>query len=181
MTTKPDDDIAAFLADWTTTETGRDVETFDRQLAPDFTGIGPLGFTLTKTNWLDRHATGALTYNTFRLEELHLRAYGDTAVVTAHQITEGTYQGHPLPGQLRVTLALVRQTGRWRLTVAHMSFIAGTPVPRRSPADHESARHPPTARWGTIRDGKLPRCNQASGLPRQAKPDDIRTGQTPGQ
>ncbi len=103
MTTKPDDDIAAFLTDWTTAETGRDVETLDRQLAPDFTGIGPLGFTLTKTNWLDRHATGALTYNTFRLEELHLRAYGDTAVVTAHQITEGTYQGHPLPGQLRVT------------------------------------------------------------------------------
>jgi ketosteroid isomerase-like protein len=97
------------------------------RLAPDFTGIGPLGFTLTKTNWLDRHATGALTYDTYRLEELHPRAHGDTAVVTAHQITEGTYQGHPLPSQLRVTLALVRQTGRWRLTVAHMSFIAGTP------------------------------------------------------
>ncbi len=41
------------------------------RLAPDFTGIGPLGFTLTKTNWLNRHATGALTYNTYRLEELH--------------------------------------------------------------------------------------------------------------
>lgn len=135
MTTKPDDDIAAFLAEWTTAETGRDVETLDRQLAPDFTGIGPLGFTLTKTNWLDRHATGALTYNTFRLEELHLRAYGDTAVVTAHQITEGTYQGHPLPGQLAVTLALVRQTSWWRLTDAHMRFVAGTrdapPIPGR--------------------------------------------------
>ncbi|MDQ2710224.1 MAG: hypothetical protein M3Z25_22530 [Actinomycetota bacterium] len=47
--------------------------------------------------------------------------------MTARQIAEGTYQGHPLPGQLRVTLALVLQTGRRLLTVAYMSFIAGTP------------------------------------------------------
>lgn len=127
MTAKPDDDVAAFLADWATAEAGQDVETLDRQLAPDFTGIGPLGFTLTKADWLDRHATGALTYSTFRLEKLHLRTSSDTAVVTAHQLAEGTYQGHPLPRHLRVTLALARQTGRWRLTVAHMSFVAGTP------------------------------------------------------
>ncbi len=46
-------------------------------------------------HWLDRHTTSALTYNTFRLEELHPPAYGDTAVVTARQIAEGTYQRHP--------------------------------------------------------------------------------------
>ena len=70
MTTKPDDDVAAFLADWSTAETSGDVATLGRQLAPDFVGIGPLGFTLTKANWLDRHATGALAYSTFRIEEL---------------------------------------------------------------------------------------------------------------
>jgi len=100
------------------------------RLAPDFTGIGPLGFTLTKTNWLDRHATGALTYDTYRLEELHPRAHGDTAVVTAHQITEGTYQGHPLPSQLRVTLELPLESWRllhygWvRLWWASVRFVA---------------------------------------------------------
>ena len=97
--------------------------------------------TLIKADWLDRRATGALTYSTFRLEKFHLRT-SDAAVVTANQLAEGTYQGHPLPRHLRVRLALARQTGPWRLTVVHMSFVTSTPGARRFPP----AAPPPTRR-----------------------------------
>jgi len=68
-----------------------------------------------------------LTYESFRLDEVRVRVYGDSAVVIAHQVSKGAYQGNPVPGHLRVTLVLVKPSGAWRLANAPMSFIAGTP------------------------------------------------------
>lgn len=83
-----EDEITRFLADWTTAEAKGDVAAMDAQLADDFTAVGPLGFTLHKVDWLDRHATGALVYETFQLEEVVLRDLGDAVVATARQTGE---------------------------------------------------------------------------------------------
>jgi ketosteroid isomerase-like protein len=130
------DEITTFLSEWTAAEVSGDVAALERQLDEDFAGIGPLGFMLSRKDWLERHATGALSYDRFVLGEVQPRVYGDAAVVTARQTGQGTYQGHPVPGELRVTLVLAQRSRAWRLVVIHMSFIAGTPgappVPGRS-------------------------------------------------
>jgi ketosteroid isomerase-like protein len=121
-------DIDELLAEWTTAERVGDAAALDKLLADDFVGVGPLGFTLSKREWLDRH-DGGLRYEAFGLEEVQVRGrgYGDATVVVARQVGQGTYQGNPVPGALRASLLLVRQAGRWRLAGNHMSFIAGTP------------------------------------------------------
>jgi ketosteroid isomerase-like protein len=119
--------IETFLTEWTTAERDADTDTLDSLLTDDFVGVGPLGFTLPKPAWLARHHGGDLAYETFDLDERQTRVHGDTAVVTARQVSHGTYQGHPTPEQIRATLTLVRDTGQWRLAAIHMSFIAGTP------------------------------------------------------
>jgi ketosteroid isomerase-like protein len=121
------DQITALLSEWAAAEASSDTAILQRCLADDFTGVGPLGFTLSRQDWLARHATGALTYDTFQLEDVQVRAYGDAAIVTARQQAKGTYQGQALPGALRATLVLVNTSGAWRLAGIHMSFIAGTP------------------------------------------------------
>jgi ketosteroid isomerase-like protein len=119
--------ITAFLSGWTAAEVSGDTTALHDSLADDFTAVGPLGFTLSKQDWLARHATGALKYETFELDKLQLRRYGDVAVATALQHGQGTYQGNTVPSTLRVTLVVVRQSPSWRLATAHMSFVAGTP------------------------------------------------------
>jgi ketosteroid isomerase-like protein len=120
-------DIGTFLADWASAETKADTEQLTAILTDDFTAVGPLGFTLSKKDWLDRHATGALRYESFEFVDVHERHYGDAAVVIARQEAPGAYRGNPVPSILRVTLVLVRHNETWQLTSAHMSFVAGTP------------------------------------------------------
>jgi ketosteroid isomerase-like protein len=109
------DDVTAFLSRWTAAEARGDTTALHNTLTDDFTAVGPLGFTLSKQDWLARHATGALKYETFELDKLQLRRYGDVAVATALQNGHGTYQGNSVPSTLRVTLVLVRQSlpGDW--------------------------------------------------------------------
>ncbi|HWD72545.1 MAG TPA: nuclear transport factor 2 family protein [Actinomycetota bacterium] len=121
------DDIEGFLAEWTAAERSGDAAALDKLLADDFTGVGPLGFTLSKQDWLDRHAAGDLTYRTFDLADIAVRRYGDTAVVITRQSAAGAYRGHEVPGDLRVTLVVTDASGSGQLAGAHMSFIAGTP------------------------------------------------------
>jgi ketosteroid isomerase-like protein len=121
------DDIEGFLAEWTAAERSGDAAALEKLLADDFTGVGPLGFTLSKQDWLDRHAAGDLKYRTFELADISVRRYGEAAVVIAQQSAAGAYRGHEVPGDLRVTLLVTDASGSRQLASAHMSFIAGTP------------------------------------------------------
>jgi ketosteroid isomerase-like protein len=121
------DEVATVLSTWTAAEMSGDANTIGELLADDFTAFGPLGFALSKKDWLERHKAGALEYETFALEELEFRRYDGVAVATARETGTCTYNGHPVPGELRVTIVLTDQAGAWQLALIHMSFIAGTP------------------------------------------------------
>jgi hypothetical protein len=89
-----------------------------------FIGVGPYGFLLTKDDWLERHESRKLRYDSFRLDEVRVRLYGLRAVMIARQMTKGKYEDNDLPGSLRATLFFAQQEGRWLLAGIHMSFIA---------------------------------------------------------
>lgn len=121
MTETPETTAAAWL-DAETAGTG-----IDPLLTDDFTGIGPLGFVLSRADWLDRHRGGALTYTALRFEDQEIREHGDHAVLVAKQTGAGTYRGHPVPEALRATVLLRREPDGWRVAHVHTSFLAGTP------------------------------------------------------
>jgi ketosteroid isomerase-like protein len=119
--------ITDLLAAWTDTETRGDAAGMAPLLTDDFTAVGPLGFTLSKTDWLARHESGGLKYRDFRLEGVTVREFGDTAVIVATEQADGTFNGHPVPGTLRATIVAARNGSGWQLTATHLSFVAGTP------------------------------------------------------
>jgi ketosteroid isomerase-like protein len=99
-----------------------DVGALDDLLTDDFVAVGPLGFLLTKEQFLDRHRSGDLNYQTFEWTVERERRYGDTAIVIGTQVSTSTYQGNPVPfGNLRVTQIVVRQDDQLRLAGLHMS------------------------------------------------------------
>ncbi|HZD66781.1 MAG TPA: nuclear transport factor 2 family protein [Acidimicrobiales bacterium] len=120
------DSINSFLADWTAAERAGDVDALAALLAEDFVGTGPLGFSLSKPDWIARHRQG-LSYGAFGLEEIQVRTYDQVAVVIAHHRQRGDFRGNPIPEAAAATHVLVRDGGSWRLGVAHLSFVAGTP------------------------------------------------------
>lgn len=121
------------LADtWVTAEVHGDAAFLERTLADDFIGIGPLGFMLTKQEWLARHTSGDLQYETFNLDEVNVRVYHEAAVLTGRQVQQGSYRGNSIKAQLRTTLVFVQQQGQWQLASLHLSTIGQAPPLKQS-------------------------------------------------
>lgn len=117
--------LEKFAGDWATAELRGDTAFLERNLADDFVGVGPYGFLLTNDEWLERHESRKLRYESFRLDEVRVRLYGEVAVMIARQMTKGKYEDNDLPDSLRATLFFAQQEGRWLLAGIHISFVAG--------------------------------------------------------
>lgn len=112
---------------WAGAELRGDTAFLGSFLADDFVAVGPRGFVLTKEEWLERHSSGKLRYESFRLDEVRVRLYGGTAVMIGSQTAAGKYEEHDLRGRFRATLILTKQRERWLLAGVHLSPIAGMP------------------------------------------------------
>src|SRR6266478_8863016 len=121
-----------YLADaWATAELRGDTAFLESTLSEDFIGIGPLGFMLTKQEWLARHRSGDLKYELLNLDEVKVRVYNDdAAVLTGRQVQNGAYRGNSIQAQFRTTLVFVRQQGQWQLASLQLSTIGQPPNSR---------------------------------------------------
>jgi ketosteroid isomerase-like protein len=128
--TSDSDDLAlvAALGDrWVRAEIDGDTGTLDALATSDFTLVGPLGFVLDRTQWLDRYRGGDLVTTALIWHETHVRLHGDCAVVVGVHDQEAAYRGQPNNGRFRATHILIRESGDWRLAGIHLSPIAAPP------------------------------------------------------
>jgi ketosteroid isomerase-like protein len=122
--------VEELLAKWVTAEGASDAATIAECLDEDFVGIGPLGFTLTKAEWLQRHSSGDLTYDSFAIEDTSVRQYDDVAIVVGVQVGTANYRGNPVPGgRLRVTIITVHNGVKRVIGGMQMSPMGPPPVP----------------------------------------------------
>jgi hypothetical protein len=116
------------LADtWAAAELRGDTAFLEGTLTDDFIGIGPLGFMLTKQEWLARHRSGDLKYEAFDLDEVKVRVYNDAAILTDRQVQNAAYRDNPIRGQFRTTLVFVQQQEQWQLASLQLSTIGQPP------------------------------------------------------
>ena len=120
-------DLKQLGQEWAGAELRGDVSALDSMLTDDFAAVGPRGFLLSKQQWLDRYRSGDLKHESFILDGVDVRRYGDAAVVTSRETTQSTYQGRDAGGNVRMTQVFVKQDGRWLLATVHLSPIAGPP------------------------------------------------------
>ena len=120
-------DVLDLVTRWAEAELGEDATTLEGLLAEDFTGIGPLGFVLTKEQWTGRYRGGDLKNTEFAVLDPQVRSYGDTAVVVGVQQQQNSYQGHDSGGQFRLTLVAVKQAGGWVIANIQLSGPLGPP------------------------------------------------------
>ncbi len=121
------------LADtWATAELQGNTALIEPLLADDFVGVGPLGFLLSKQEWLARHQSGDMKYTIHTLDEARVRAYNDAAIVIGRLTQQATYRGNPINVQMRTTLVFVHQHGQWQLAGLHFCNIGQPPPFARS-------------------------------------------------
>jgi ketosteroid isomerase-like protein len=125
------EELTRLVDNWANAELASDTNSLRATLADDFVGVGPRGFQLTREQWIDRHESRSLRYESFGLDEVGVRPYGDAAVVVCRQDADGVYEDdngrYDIHEQFRATLVFVRQQGRLRLAGLQLSPILGRP------------------------------------------------------
>ena len=106
-------------------ERSADLDTLRELIAEDFLSIGPRGFVLDKSQWIERH--GEFAYQALDTSELDVRRYGDTAVVRDVQRNRATWRDQDVRVDTRVSQVWVRLDGRWQLVAIQFSPLAEAP------------------------------------------------------
>lgn len=110
--------------DWDRAMVTNDADTIGRFMADDWIIIGSDGKIADRAGFLALVKSGALTHAVMTSDDLHVRVYGDTAVVTARGVSGGAYHGHAFREVERVSCVFVRQQGGWKCVLTHLSRIA---------------------------------------------------------
>lgn len=108
-----------------------DVAFFDRVLAEDFTHTSQSGKFRTRAEWMQGREQGKSNYESFETEDVHIRIYGDTALVTG--LSDARWReadGQPRSGQYRFLRVWVRRDGQWQ-AVAFQSTATSGGEPRK--------------------------------------------------
>src|SRR5215510_5710826 len=72
--------------------------------------------------FLENHfVSGALTHQSMDSEDMRIRFYGDTAVMTALTSTKGTFMNQAFTTTERATDVFVKRDGRWQCVITHLT------------------------------------------------------------
>ena len=100
-----------------------DPEAIERFVAADWIIIDPDGQIVNSKRFFEAIKSGALTHEMMDSEDLHVRVYGDSALVTGLTRTKGKFMGHDFSTQERATDVFVKREGRWQCVLTHLTRI----------------------------------------------------------
>ena len=122
------DDVLDLVRRWAAAEERMDADRLDGLLAEGFVGVGPLGFVLTREQWLVRFRNG-LVNRAFTVEDAQVHPHDAVAVVVGVLAQETSWQGADNSGRFRVTLTAVRAADGWLLASVHIGPLQQPPAP----------------------------------------------------
>jgi ketosteroid isomerase-like protein len=96
----------------------------DRMTADDYTVINISGQLLTKAQVFEAIKAGDLKYDHLENNDIQVRVYGDTAVLTGRTTQKGQFKGKDISGQTRFTRVYLKQHGTWQAVAFQATRIA---------------------------------------------------------
>ena len=108
---------------WDRAMIGNHADTIGRFMADDWAIVGSDGRVSDKAAFLALIRSGALTHDVMQSEELDVRLYGDTGVVTARGISAGKYRQRKFREAERASNVFVRHGGEWMCVLTHLSRL----------------------------------------------------------
>jgi uncharacterized RmlC-like cupin family protein/ketosteroid isomerase-like protein len=104
----------------------RDVARLDRTMAEEYVFTTPDGQVVTKSQEMAGFRSGETRFAAFKTEDLRVRVYGNSAVVTARARIRGQSHGRDIGGDYRYTRVYAKPSGRWQIVASH--FTRGAPA-----------------------------------------------------
>ena len=101
-----------------------DIPALDRLLADDYFFFNSRGRLVTKAEFLAALQAGVVQYESQDLDEVLIRVYGDTAIVTGRLREQGAFQGQTFDERFRITRVYIKQAVHgWRSVAYHSTRL----------------------------------------------------------
>jgi ketosteroid isomerase-like protein len=121
QSTKPQDpvsderELSQLVKDLNRSVLKADAASLERVLHPDYVHHGPRGPAESRAQYLENRKTGRVEYKVLEWDDIKVRLYGDTAIVTGRSIAKGKDQHGAIDDQRFFTRVFLRRDGRWQL------------------------------------------------------------------
>jgi ketosteroid isomerase-like protein len=116
-------EIENLESQWLKAMMQNDVATVNRLLADDYLGINPDGTLQTKADALAQQRSGTMKVSNIDPENVKVRVYGDTAVVTSRVAVQGHDGNRDIGGRYHYTHVYSRKSGDWKIVSFEASRI----------------------------------------------------------
>jgi len=100
-----------------------DTAFIERVYADDYVVIGANGSVRNKAQVIADLKSGALKLASYKDDELKVRVYGDTAILTGRSTGKQKDKGQEISGQFLFTRVYVKRNGQWQLVTHHISIV----------------------------------------------------------
>ena len=102
----------------------RNVDFLDKITATDSVRISPMAELATKSQLLAELKSGSVTYSSIDVDELSVRIYGTTAVVTGRSAFEGQKDGKQFKNRCRFSRVWVKSGTGWQEILFQLTPIS---------------------------------------------------------
>ncbi|SRR6266540_1076767 len=120
--------------EWNESYPRRDVSALDHIIADDWVCIDGAGLVITKRQLLERVGSSATFFDPYKFDEITLRMFKDTAIVTGR--LSGTKRGNDGTFYLeqRYTRVYVKRNDRWQSVATQVTVVKEERVSRNDDA-----------------------------------------------
>jgi ketosteroid isomerase-like protein len=116
-------ELTQLVKDLNETVVKADVAVLERVLHEDYVHLRPYGMVENRAQYLENRKARRVDFESLVPDEIKVRVYGDTAIVTGRSTAKGKDQYGKMDEQRRWTRVLVRRDGRWQFV-----HFQGTPI-----------------------------------------------------
>ncbi len=109
--------------EWNEAYPQRDVAALDRVIADDWVCIDGAGLIINKGQLLDRVKQSAGFLNPYRFDEISLRMFGETAIVTGRLSGTGHDEGVEFHLEQRYTRVYLKRNERWQSVSTQVTVV----------------------------------------------------------
>jgi ketosteroid isomerase-like protein len=107
--------------DFATAVLSNDVDAIGKFLTDDWAIVDADGGVIDKAHFLSVIKSGTLIHEEMELDDLMVRAHGDSGVVTTITSTKGKFTGQEFATQERATDFFVKRDGRWQCLFSQLT------------------------------------------------------------
>lgn len=116
-----EEELSKLEKEFTEAIVANDPEAIERFVADDWIIINADGGIIDKERFLGVIKSAALTHEMMESDDIRVRVYGESAVVTALATSKGKFMGQDFSTRERATDVFVKCDGQWRCVLSQLT------------------------------------------------------------